>query len=336
VPFFWQTTRRTRCVDSSYREFYGRLTTSGVNEAFKRFGDMTLAQRNAQDEMNYQKNFVNAFFFQKAISANQTAALWKNLENIVTPSGYALDPGTGGKVIAKRANFVGLVEQLRECDRYRDGQGMPLNFYEWLDINYQIKRSRESHNKRVTSIDWYTDEVTAANMISAYTEYLKKEYGSNNVQFPIQIDKVMTNDLGFAWRTMYVKFPAGVAINIITHEFFNDLRDAFRVEGMETAGINLWALDWGNKGIYWAQLATNRKVHTTGDLKDLAPIDKDWACVMDSITQEVTLTSETGTVIVQCPNDSLIITNFADGIPDVTGKSSANGGSYGDLVTYQA
>lgn len=333
VPFWWQTMRRTRCVDQNYREFYGRLMADGVNEAFRRFGDMTLAQRNAQDEAMYQKHFVNAFFFQKAISANQTTALWKNLSDISTPTGFAINPGTGGKVVAKRANFIGVVEQLRDCDRYRDLQGLRLNFYEWLDENYRIKRSRESNGKRVTSIDWYTDEVTAANLITAYSEYLKKEYGSANVQYQVDIQKTMTNELGFAWRTMNVKFPAGVAINIITHEFFNDLRDAFKTEGMEGAGINLWCLDWGNKGIYWANLGSNRKSFRVGDLNDMAPIDKDWACVMETLTQEITLTSESGTVVVQCPNDSIIITNFQDGVPDVTGKSTVSG-SYTDLATY--
>jgi hypothetical protein len=333
VPFWWQTFRRTRCVDQQYREFYGRLTAEGVNSAFRAFGDMTLAERNKQDEEIHQRHFVNAFFFQKAISASQTMDTWKDLESISTPSGFSVDPGTGGKVIAKRANFVGVVEQLRECDRYRDLQGMKLNFYEFLNINYSLKRSRESNGKKVTSIDWYTDEAFAAQLISAYTEYLKKEYGSTNVQFPVDIQKTFTNDLGFAWRTMYVKFPAGVAINIITHEFFNDLRDAYKAESLEAAGINLWALDWGNKGIYWAQLGSNRKQHSVGDLKDLAPIDKDWACVMETITQEITLVSESGTVVVQCPNDSLIITNIADQVPDVNGINSVSG-SYTDLASY--
>ncbi len=336
VPFWWQTMRRTRCVDQQYREFYSRLMADGVNEAFRQFGDITLAQRNAQDEMNYQKHFVNAFFFQKAISANQTTTNWKSLESITTPTGFSVDPGTGNKVVAKRANFIGVVEQLRDCDRYRDLQGLKLNFYEFLEENYRLKRSRESHGKVVTSIDWYTDEITAANLISAYTAYLKNEYGSTNVQFPIDIQKTFTNNLGFAWRTMYVKFPAGVAINIITHEFFNDLRDAYKAENMESAGLNLWALDWGNKGIYWAALGSNRKKHSVGDLKDLAPIDKDWACVMESLTQEITLVSESGTVVVQCPNDSILITNFADAVPTTTGISMAGGGSYTDLATYGA
>lgn len=334
VPFFWQTMRRTRCVDSQYKEFYARLMTSGVNEAFKRFGDMTLAERNAQDERQYQKAFVNAFFFQKPISANQTTALWKNLEDITTPSGYSIDPGTGGKVVAKRANFVGVVEQLRDCDRYRDLQGLKLNWFEWLDENYRLKRSRESQGRTITSIDWYTDDKFARSMILAYTAYLKAEYGSSNVQFPIDIQKTFVNDFGFKWRTFEVLYPAGLAINLITHPFFNDLRDAFATEGMETSGINLWALDWGDKGIFWAQLAANRKVHSVGDLEKMAAIDKDWACVMEALTQEIVLTSESGTPVVSCPLNNTLITNIQDSVPDTAGRSSTSGGSYSDLLSY--
>jgi hypothetical protein len=334
VPFWWQTIRRTRCVDQNYKEFYARLNTSGVNEAFKRFGDLDLAQRNAQDEQNYQRHFVNAFFFQKPISANQTLANWESLDTISTPTGFSIDPGTGGAIVAKRAAFIGVVEQHRACDRYRDLQNNKLNFYEFLQENYNLMRARKTHYGSCTEIDWYCDNSYAALLITAYTEYLKKEYGSSNVQFPIDITKTMDNNLGFAWRTIMVKFPAGLKINIITHEFFDDLRDAFRVESVESAGINLWALDW--RGIYWSQIASNRKQHRIGDLTDLAPIDKDWGCVMETLTKEITLNSETGAVVCECPSNNILITNIRDDVPDTTGRSATAGGSYSDLLSYGA
>lgn len=331
VPFWIQTMRRARCVDQFYRETYARLQQSGVNAAFKAFGDIDLAARNRQDEENYQRHFVHSFFFNKALP-NQTVGGWKSLADIVTPSGFSIDPGTGGKVVAKRANFKGVWEQLRECDRIRDLQNNKLNLYEFFDENYRLKRARASHGKEVTEIDWYTDSVMAANMITAYSEYLKREYGATNVQYPIDITKTMKNDLGFAWRTLVPKHPSGLNINIITHPFFDDFRDALNAEGKGSAGINLWAIDWS--GIYWAQLASNRKIHTVGDIEKLASLDKDFACVMEGLTQEITLVSETGTVVVECPLDSTIITGIRDDVPDSSGKSSTGGGSYADLLTY--
>lgn len=326
VPFWFQTMRRTRCVDQQYMEYYKRLNEPGVNEAFKQFGDLPLAERNMQDERNYQKRWCNAFFYNKPISASQTLALWKNLEDITsfTPGTTNIDPGTGGKLITKRANFIGVKEQLLQCDRVRDLQNNPLNYYEWLDENYRILRARKSQGRTVMDIDWYTDSVTRANMQSAYVAYIKAEYGSVNVQFPMKLGE--TNDLGFVWDTFTVKHPAGVRINIISHEFFDDWRDANKTESQESMGINLWCLDMGKPGpnggtIYWSQIAANRKVSSVGDLQKLSGLDKDWACVMESLTQEITLTSETGTAVCECPQNSLLILNMADAVPILTGKS---------------
>jgi hypothetical protein len=228
------------------------------------------------------------------------------------------------------------VEQLRACDRYRDLQNNKLNFYEFLQENYNIMRARKTHygpnaGKR---IDWFTDNSYASLLITAYVDYWKKELGSSNVQFPIDPFKTVDNEAGFAWRTFSVKFPAGLEINIVTHEFFDDLRDAFRTESMESAGINLWCLDWNS--IYWSQIASNRKQHRIGDLNDLAPIDKDWGCVMETLTKEITLNSETGAVCVECPSTSLLVCNVRDDVPDTNGRSATAGGSYSDLLTYGA
>lgn len=329
VPFWFQTYRWTRCIDSEYRKVFGRLMEPGVNNAFKEFGDLPYAERNRQDEADRQKRFVNAFFFNKPISANQTLTSWQSLDDISTPSGFSIDPGTGGKVIAKRANFVGVVEQLRACDRIRDGQNHPLNLYEFFDENYRIMRARKSQGRKVTDIDWYTDSVTRARFMAGMLAYYKEKY-LDQVRFVGQLGGA--NELGMVWDSYKVMHPAGVNINIISHEFFDDLRDAHKTESQESMGINFWCLDLGKPGpnggtIYWSQIATNMKRSTVGDLKDLSRIDKDWACVMESISQEITMMSETGTAIVECPNNSIMLMNYADADPIITGRTS----SYLDL-----
>jgi hypothetical protein len=163
-------------------------------------------------------------------------------------------------------------------------------------------------------------------MQSAYIAYLVNEYGDNQIRFPVKLGE--SNDLGFVWDSFRVKHPAGLQINILSNEFFDDFRDANKTEGQETVGTMLLALDLGKGGsIYWSQLASNRKQHRVGDLKDLARIDKDYACVMESFTQEITLISDTGTPIVECPAENLWIWGIADAIPVTTGKSV----SYTDL-----
>lgn len=323
VPFWFQTMRRTRCVDQQYREYFQRLNEPGVNEAFKRFGDLTLAQRNAQDEHEYQKRFVNAFFFNKPVSANQTLALWKSLETISTPSGFSIDPGTGGSIREKRANFIGVKEQLLRCDRVRDLQNNPLNFYEFLDENYRIMRARRSQGRQVTDIDWFTNSPYRGQIMSAFMQYYKDQY-LNTLHLNIEVGK--TNNLGMIWDSFYVKHPSGVRINIMSHEYFDDLRDANKTESQESIGNVLLCLDMGKPGpqggtIYWSQIASNRKVHTVGDIEKLAQLDKDFACVMEGITKEITLTSETGTAVVECPSNSLWIWNCSDAVPVTTGET---------------
>ena len=68
-------------------------------------------------------------------------------------------------------------------------------------------------------------------------------------------------------------------------------------------------LDLGG-GIYPGIIASNRVVHKTGDLADLAKSDSSYACVMNNPTKETTLNSTTWTAIVECPTDNLIIENF--------------------------
>ena len=334
VPFWFQTMRRTRCVDEQYREFYQRLTTGNVNRAFKEFGDLDLAQRNAQDELNWKKQFCHAFFFNKPISANQTLALWESLEDIPTAGPFSVSTGMTGVNIGKRANFIGVHEQLYRCDRVRDLQNNPLNLYEWLDEVYRISRARETNGVNDTEQDWYTDEVFAANFHTAYVEYLKKEYGSSNISFEVILNqcKAGSNDLGFCWKTYNFKFPSNVRVNIITHKFFNDLRDAAKAESIESVGSLFVCLDMGKGGsIYWSQIATNRKVHKVGDLADLAKIDATAACTMATLTKEVTLISETGTAVVECPANSLWIQGVADAVPITTGKTGSSTSEYRNL-----
>lgn len=320
VPFWIQTNRRTRCVDSEYIKFYDRLRTAGNNQAFREFGDIDLAQRNAQDELNYKKRFVHDFFFNKPISANQTLGLYNDLDDTLSYQGLLLDPGTGGKLMGKKANYIGVVEQLRRCDRVRDLLGHSLNFYEWLDENYRIKRARESNGRRVTDIDWYTDSITAANMDTAFLQYWKQE---SLEQFRLTMEIGKSNELGMNFTRYRVKRPAGLNINIIVDNFFDDFRDANKAQTQEPVGSMLLALDIGKGGsIYWAPIKSNKKSFTVGQLSDLARIDKDWSCVMETVTAEKTLISETGTVVVECPQENLWIWGMADAVPLMTGPTA--------------
>lgn len=320
VPFWYQTMRRARVVDSEYEEVFARLMES--NKYFQQFGDLPLAERNRQDEELYQKAWLRTFFFGKALNSNQTMANWQSLPEIDSASGSVADPGQGGKIVARRANLIGVREQMMACGQVKDLMNNNLNYYEWLTANYNIMRSRKSQGKAVTDLDWFTDAVYAADIESAHVNYLQNEYGDS---VRINIEKG-TNELGFCWRTFEVKFPAGVKINIITHEFFDDMVNALDTEGIASAGRLLLCLEMGKSGpkggtIYPGMIATNRKVRTLGELENVARIDPFLACVMELPTERINLTSETATAVVECPSNSLWIEGIPEAVPITTGAT---------------
>jgi hypothetical protein len=321
VPFWYQTMRRVRKVDSEYKKVFARLMES--NEYFRQFGDLPLAERNRQDEEDFQKRWLISFFFGKAISANQTLTNWQSLEQILTVTGSTVDPGLGGKVVAYRANMIGIYEQLRTCGQTSDLQNATLNFYEWLDENYRIYRARDSQGKHVESLDWFTDNVYAADMESAVIAYYRREYG-DIVRINVETG---SNEFGFHWRTFTVKYPAGIKINIVTHKFFDDIASANDTESQASTGRFLLCLEMGKPGprggsIYPGMIASNRKMRTLGELEQLARIDPTFACTMEHITQEISLTSETCTAICECPANNRWIEGLAEAVPITTGKTS--------------
>lgn len=324
VPFWFQTFRQARCVDEEYQRVWNKLFET--NPAFREFGDLPLAERNRQDELEAQKRFVHAFLFQKPISANQTLTNWESLTDINTLAGAVLNPGMSGKLVAKRANFVGVKEQLAQCDRVIDLQGNKLNLLEFFDLNYDLVRQRQSSGRKVTDIDWFTSSTFRANFHSAMMQYYKDFY-LDQLRVVVEVNKIHA-DLGFVHDGYYVKRPGGVKINIISDEFFDDYADEFQAMGLATVGNLLLALDIGkppNGSIYWAQLAANRKVYTTAQIDQLAKLDTVYRCVMDQLTLTQTLTSETGTVIVECPRFSAWVQGFEDAQPVSTGKTTTGG-----------
>lgn len=325
VPFWFQTRRNARCVDSEYKEVFARLMAS--NQAFREFGDLDLAARNRQDEMEDQKEFVNAFFFNKPSSANQTLSAWESLEPIYTPAGNGIKIGLDGKLIGRRAEFIGVKEHLRLCDRVYDLLGNRLNLFEFLDLVYNIKRARQTgmNGKKVTDIDFYTSSAFRAYFQQAYVEYAAAVWGGQ-ARWNFDFNKV--NDAGMLFDTYTFQYPSGVNVNLISDDWFDDYLDQFDNQGMITRGNLLLCLDIGKPGpnggsIYWAQMMANRATYQSADIEQLAKFDSTFRCVLKHVGVEQTLMSETGTAVVECPLHSAWIENFAMATPVTTGKDLA-------------
>ena len=186
-----------------------------------------------------------------------------------------------------------------------------------------IMRARKSQGRTVDTLDWFMDSVTAANVETAFINYLKKEYG-DTVRINVEAG---SNELGFTWRIFKPKFPVGLKIAIISHEYFDDRVNAFNGESVGSAGRVMCCLDIGRPGpkggtIYPGMIASNKKMRTLGEIENLAKIDPTYACTMEGITEEISLISETTTAICECPANSLWIQGISDSVPNTSGVST--------------
>ena len=309
VPFWYQTRRWQRCVDSEYRKIFAELMAN--NAWYANFQDLPLAERNRQDELRDQKEFMHAFFYGEKISDNQSLTGWGSLEQIKSITGATVDPGTGDKLIAYRANMIGVVPQLYACGQLNDNAAADLELKPWLETEiYNLWRARESRGRPATDIDVYTDQGTADEFMVAFINYSKEKLGDI---VRVNIDEGTTS-LGFPFRSYKLYKPHGVRLNIITDNYFDDLAAATSDSnvGAASLGKGLHVLDLGSGGtIYPAILGSNRKQYTTGEIENLAKIDSTFACVMENPTIERTLVSTTTTAVVEDPYSSLVETNFA-------------------------
>lgn len=315
VPFWYQTRRWQRCVDSEYKKIFSALMEN--NAWYATFQDLPLSERNRQDELRDQKEFLVAFFFGTAISANQTITGWGSLPTISSTSGLSVDAGTSGKLMAYRANMIGIVPQLNACGQFSDSAGAALEIKPFLETTiYDIYRARESQGRQTDSIDIYTSTKVADQFNSAYIAYAKEKNGGDIVRINLDAEAIKTGTTKFGWpfRSYRLYTLPNVTVNILTDSFFDDLDSAFSASTINdaTLGKFLFVLDLGAGGsIYPAVLASNRKQYTSGQIEDLAKIDSTFSCVMENPTIERTLVSTTTTAVVECPKNSIIVANFS-------------------------
>lgn len=305
VPFFFQTSRTALCVDSNYKEYLAKAMET--NALFEVFGDVPLAERNRQLGDRAQREWLNAFFWNKAL-VNQTISTYTSLSPIKS---------IAGTTMGYHASAVGVYEQLRACGRVTDWLNSKLYIKTLLNDLYQVVRARKQAGIPATSIDIYTDSNTAELFKRGMISYYNNQSGGLlRFNAPIEDGNIegSAKELGF-WATSYkVDYPAGLTINIVTHEFFDDLVSVATAESIASTGRFLWVLDWST--IYPGIIGSSR-VSTTVDTIDLLrKVNTSYSCVIANPTRDLTLASTTWTVICECPATSLIYENFSSDLPD--------------------
>jgi hypothetical protein len=316
VPFFVGTTRYTMCWDELYDKYQSLLRAN--NPLYAKYGDVEAVELNRQIGADFQRRFVEAFFFEKPISANQTINLYTNLDVINTYASSPLYlPSSEGRCVGYRANATGVYEQLAQCGRIFDLQGSQLNLPELFRLLYAIMRVREQNDEETASVDLFMDTWLAGLFHQALINYYNAQSGGN---FRMVMDlgqcKLGQNGpLGFRFNSYRLVSPA-LTINVVTHEYFDDVISAHTNvnSNFESVGRSIWILDW--VGSYPGIIESNRVINDTGDLRSLAAVDTSYACVMKNPTQKVTLNSITYTVVVECPQANAILENIAFVVPE--------------------
>jgi len=328
VPFWFETDRYTMCTDQLYEAYFKRLQQG--NEYFKLFGDVDATQRNKQLGDIFQRERINKFFWNKRISTNQTLGSYRSLAEVTTWSNATQGlylPGEG-RCVGRKANAVGVYEQLAECGQVFDLQNQQLNLVELFEnLIYPIWRARGDQGIPNDVIEIFTDSFTASQFQRGMIEYYDTR-SDGLARFMIDTKQVMSGkmgQLGFNYDEYRLQYPQ-VTIRIVTNNFFDDFATAMQLENVGSAGRFLWILDFTS--IYPGIITSNSKKHTTGDIEKLAAIDQDYACVMENPTQEISLNSLTWTAVVECTATSAIVENF-----DITRipKGDAGQSPYTDL-----
>jgi hypothetical protein len=273
---------------------------------------------------------VTQMFWGKPLP-NQTIATYDDLESITAFDASSLGLGVdGAAVIGRRASAVGIYEQLAECGRISDAQGAQLNLPALFVELYNMMRVREGNGTgNPKAFDLFTDTVTAELINRAMILYFKEKSGSQ-LQYNASAEGPPKKaEFGFNYRSYMLFWPPGVTINVVTHYAFDDWRAA----GQSAIGASdnttrvLWVLDFA--GIYPGIITSSRTVQETGNLKTLAAVNADFACVQKVPTKEQTLTGLTWTMIVECPAGNLIIENFSGAVPEYATLT----GTYPSVVT---
>lgn len=320
TPSWIETTRNALCNDELYEKYHQALRDD--NPYWEKFGDIESVELNKQISEDWQRNFVNQWWFGKKLTGQNLDSWQTQLEQITVASSSSLYLPNEGRCVGYRANAEGVFEQLVQCGRYFDLQGRVLNLQEFFEALYQIIRVREGQGRTVTRIDVLTDSWYKKQFQQAMVRYFNTT-SEGLIRFTKELKG--HNDLGFNFDVYELDYPS-VELAVISHKFFDD-----RVAARRAAGLgeyrDLWVVDFAD--IITGILASDRVVNSTGSLQEIAKVDSTYRCVMAVPKLTTTLTSTTWTVFVQCPGSHMLLANLNPAVPEHRGKSGNQSNQYG-------
>lgn len=306
-----QYTQWSLCNDEYTTECKRRIMDN--NPLYREYLHVEPIEVNAQVARDFKKRLAHAFFFSKPF-ANQTETGWKNLETVSSTTLSAFSD-ISAKVVGRRANMVGVYEQLYECGRVLDLQGQRVNFVELQSFLYDIGRQREDNGGNGSLIEVVVDSAYRPQFVQGLWRYLTGRYeGALRANMSVPTDK--KTNLGFVFTDFELDFPAGVTLRVVSHRSFDDLISAHRSAStsIQNAGRWMLLLDWST--IYLAVIETRVKENTSASAEEWAKFNQSAFCTMEIPQKSVKLFNAQIACVVDCPAASLWIENFSFEVPE--------------------
>jgi len=266
---------------------------------------------------DYQMRQVENFFWGRALSDKQTYSTWDELPTITLDfDGYGLPDQ--GACVGRRANPIGIVNQLSECNRVIDLQGGQLDLVTHvLEQVYYMDVIRSENGVSSDVHEVWMNSVFAMKFQQAMIAYYKAKT-LDTMRMNVNVTSGEQKAFGFSWRDWILDFPAGKTLRIMTHPFFDNWYNAFtKIASVDirTQGNMMWFIDWSS--IYQATINSSTVTNTTGNIQDLAKISQAMACRMKTHKTSYRHSSHTFTNVVECPAASLLIQNIGMQVPKI-------------------
>ena len=312
--YFWVEQTRYALCESELTQQYLKLLLEG-NPLYKKFYHTPDVEYNRQVIADWQMRCVTQFLFGQPSSANQTASDWKSLPEI-TLDAQGTDLPWDSACVGRKADAVGIIDQLVECDRVWDLEREALDLPTFFSYLYQIKRTREAQNIPVDVIEIGMDSQFAIQFQTGMLRYFNMR-SEGLLRVNQALPQGAAGEFGFKYWEFYLDYPSGQRIRVVTHPLWDDLIDAHRAAyqdsnntdfNLANSASQIWIIDWATS--YQEILETNKVVNVSGDLQQLAAINGGFGCVMKVPKTTYRLNSQMVANIVECPPANLLIVNY--------------------------
>jgi len=306
---WFQTSRETRCTSDVYKETLQKILDGKINAWDQSFNYQNIAEQNKVAAAHSEAAWLRSTFYNDYINQYQSAETYAQLPSIT-------DPEQPGCTLEYKANALGIFTMLNESGRVLDLGGANLDLDVIFNELYLLKRHRSAHGASISTIDCFTDRLTANNIFDAMSRYYESRYGVATQRNAQVGQKVDFNGIVSFDFDLYDIPDSSVQWAVFREPFFDDFVDAFEnTDGggnFQNRGRSLWFLDWSDVKVGIGGTSSVTRKDPNPEVQAL------YKCTMKANIHEYNLRSTKWSTMVDLPERHLIIHNFNLNCPSVT------------------